>query len=65
MQFADTKEQQPAPAQAPASPATKDTRHVLQSRAQQLQGGSLTDLLMAWFDAGYQTGRHEALSQQY
>ena len=54
---------QPAPVQPAGSAVTNDTRSTLQARAQQVQGGNLTSLLMAWFEAGYQTGRHEALSQ--
>jgi len=50
-------------ADKPAPSASQSTRSVLESRADKVQGGSLTELLMAWFDAGYQTGRHEALSQ--
>ena len=62
MPAADATEQQARPTPAPS--IASDTKGVLQTRAQKVQGGSLTDLLMAWFDAGYQTGRHEALSQQ-
>ena len=51
---------QPSPA---VSTATDDTKNTMQARAQHVQGGKLTSLLMAWFEAGYQTGRHEALSQ--
>lgn len=50
----------PGPA---VSTATDDTKNTMQARAQHVQGGNLTSLLMAWFEAGYQTGRHEALSQ--
>lgn len=44
-----------------ASPSkSQSPRDALQSRAQHIQDGNLTDLLMAWFDAGYQMGKHEA-----
>lgn len=55
-------------AQTPQVPESKlshiDTREALQSRADKLQGGKLTALLMSWFDAGYQTGRMENELQQ-
>lgn len=58
---------QPA-AQTPQIPESKsshiNTREALQSRADKLQGGKLTALLMSWFDAGYQTGRLESELQQ-
>ena len=42
---------------APASaPSVRDALH---KQAQSLQGGDLADLLMAWFDAGYQLGKYE------
>lgn len=66
---AETAEPQPGPAQPAAvlpaaSPSPDHTRGTLQARAQQVQGGDLTSLLMAWFEAGYQTGRHEVLLQK-
>ena len=64
MPAADATKQQPRPTTALAPSTVSDTRGALQARAHEVQGGSLTDLLMAWFDAGYQTGRHEALSEQ-
>ncbi|KAL3158902.1 hypothetical protein ABBQ32_011617 [Trebouxia sp. C0010 RCD-2024] len=68
-QYYETTEPQPEPAQPAAvqpavSPSPDDTRGTLQARAQQVQGGNLTSLLMASFEAGYQTGRHEALLQK-
>lgn len=72
--LAEAAEPQPGPARsghtqsAPVHCAdfhtTQDARVTLQARAQQVQGGNLTTLLMAWFEAGYQTGRHEAMSQK-
>lgn len=53
----DTTDSQPA-----ATKPNQASRHALQSRADQLQGGNLTPLLMSWFDAGYQMGKLEAQS---
>ena len=61
--LADSASVQAAHVQPAGFTATNDTKVTLQARAQQVQGGNLTSLLMAWFEAGYQTGRHEALSQ--
>lgn len=63
MHTAEQPEPGPAVTQQPPSSGGLATRGALQSRAQNLQDGNLTELLMAWFDAGYQTGKHEAQSQ--
>lgn len=49
--------------QAEVTAPPGDTRSALQNRADRIQGGDLTALLMSWFDAGYQTGKMEAQLQ--
>ncbi|DBB14716.1 TPA: hypothetical protein ACH3X3_004337 [Trebouxia sp. C0006] len=62
MLSATTEQSEAAPvtAQQASPPRSQSPRDALQSRAQCIQDGNLTDLLMAWFDAGYQMGKHEA-----
>ncbi|KAL0018461.1 hypothetical protein WJX79_010025 [Trebouxia sp. C0005] len=57
---AEQPESAPVIDQQVSPPKSQSPRDALQSRAQCIQDGSLTDLLMAWFDAGYQMGKHEA-----
>lgn len=56
----DADQVTPEPTQQAAPPQPQSPRAALESRAQSVQNGDLTSLLMAWFDAGYQMGKHEA-----
>ncbi|DBB01738.1 hypothetical protein WJX77_011804 [Trebouxia sp. C0004] len=60
---AEQSEPAPVTAQQAPPPRSQSPRDALQSRSQCIQDGKLTDLLMAWFDAGYQMGKHEAQTQ--
>lgn len=64
MLSASTEQSQAVPDAVPAAPAASTARDALQTRAEGIQGGALSDLLLAWFDAGYQTGKHEAQMQR-